>query len=104
AVLREVESGERESQSVSSLCGQLKNSGYTQDYLAQQIRNYLAGESRNQVLEALDLRLLACHHVLLEDLSEDLLEELLEKQLADDELSRVRKQLYGDSSLPVLTA
>ena len=30
AVLREVESGERESQSVSSLCGQLKNSGYTQ--------------------------------------------------------------------------
>lgn len=104
AVLREVESGERESQSVSSLCGQLKNSGYTQDYLAQQIRNYLAGESRNQVLEALDLRLLACHHVLLEDLSEDLLEELLEKQLADDELSRVRKQLYGDSSLPVLTS
>ena len=33
------------------------------------------------MLEALDLRLLACHHVLLEDLSEDLLEASGSRQM-----------------------
>ena len=36
------------------------------------------------MLEALDLRLLACHHVLLEDLSEDLLEASGSRQMIAD--------------------
>ena len=81
--------------------------------LCHQNRLYMA-----EVIEALDVRLLACHNVLLEDLSPAILAEFLENpgllQRAPDAPSSdlagekrrciedVWMDMYGDSNLPIL--
>ncbi|CAK8985974.1 unnamed protein product [Durusdinium trenchii] len=73
---------------------------------------YLAGEVHSEVVEALDARLLACHDVLLEDLSEPLLEGFLQdvkrfqspNEVVGGGMDQVREELYGPTALPILTS
>jgi len=103
AVLREVEGQKEQLDKVSTLLEKLKNAGYTKEEFWEKLRSYLAGERPDdQVLRDLDLRLLACHHILLEDFPKNLLEELLEDESYD--MDKLRRKLYGAShALPILT-
>eukprot|EP00437_Effrenium_voratum_P026582 CAMPEP_0181400584 /NCGR_PEP_ID=MMETSP1110-20121109/2189_1 /TAXON_ID=174948 /ORGANISM="Symbiodinium sp., Strain CCMP421" /LENGTH=1047 /DNA_ID=CAMNT_0023522685 /DNA_START=38 /DNA_END=3178 /DNA_ORIENTATION=- len=105
--------------SIDEVHSQLKVAGATPEYLQKMIRDYFLNEEQPfPVIEALDVRLLACHNVLLEDLSPAILAEFLENpgllQRAPDAPSSdlagekrrciedVWMDMYGDSNLPIL--
>ena len=94
-----------------------------EELFVRKIEEYLNGEPiearacdlrsslllETKAIEALDQRLLAKHHVLLEDLSPELLEEFLTRAELFEEgegrgIEQVRQELYGHSRLPVLTS
>lgn len=116
--LREIEQGESEGtgdshvEELESLHEKFINAGTTKEKLREKIQMYLAGEVHSEVVEALDARLLACHDVLLEDLSEPLLEGFLQdvkrfqspNEVVGGGMDQVREELYGPTALPILTS
>mmetsp|Transcript_24053 Transcript_24053/g.38521 ORF Transcript_24053/g.38521 Transcript_24053/m.38521 type:complete len:1274 (-) Transcript_24053:63-3884(-) len=74
AHLRKIERGELALQTVPQVHLTLENAGYLEArFLQDNIRRYLDG-AENEAIASLDTQLLACHGILLEDLSLEMLE------------------------------